>query len=67
MWWTVPRAEGDDLVVLYTLREALLVRVKAGEEEARPALQAVEDMVIESADEGPEEHRRAVEQARSRQ
>ena len=52
--------------MLYTLREALLARVKAGAEEAGAALEAVEDMIIERAHHGPEEHRRAVEQARSR-
>jgi len=62
----VPRAEEVDLVVLYTMRDDLLTRVKAGEEEAGPALEAVEDMIIERADEGAEEHRRAVEQARTR-
>ena len=52
--------------MLYTMRDDLLTRVKAGEEEAGPALEAVEDMIIERADEGAEEHRRAVEQARTR-
>ena len=66
MGGTVPRAEGDDLVVLYTLRDVLLARVKVSTAEAGPALEAVEDMIIERADQGPDEHRRAVEQARSR-